>query len=217
MLRNFTAFLVLLISSCVCCAQQDGDDVQSWNEVNLTIGINEKFDLYIPFTARITKDISGLGDFRVGFGFTYKPTKSLAITPFHTFISTKNSRGFFKAENRSALRAVYKFPKSIVDVSHRSQIELRVRSTGTTWRYRPSITVEKALPESIGRGLKVFVTEEPFYDSASGRFSRNRFSGGVGKKLTDEISLDIYYLRQGDNFSQPGTIHVVGTTWKVKL
>ena len=73
------------------------------------------------------------------------------------------------------------------------------------------------MPEHLVKGAKIFVTEEPFYDSASGRFSRNRISGGISKTITKQLILAIYYLRQGDNFGSPGTIHVLGTSWKVNL
>jgi len=185
--------------------------------VNFTVNLNDKFDLFVPLGLRFTKNVSAVTDVRVGLGFTFKPAKSLSITPHHVFIRGRDRSGIFRTENRSILRFVYKFPKAFVEVSHRSQLELRVRHSGTTWRYRPSITVEKALPEHLAKGAKVFVIEEPFYDSASGRFSRNRISGGISKTITRQLALDIYYLRQGDNFGSPGTIHVLGTSWKVKL
>ena len=217
MTRNNLIRLLLICAFSVCASGQSDPDVQSWNEVNITVNLNDKVDLFVPFALRITKNVSTATDVRVGLGFTFKPTKSLSITPHHSFIRARDRRGIFQTENRSILRLVYKFPKAFVDISHRSQLELRVRHSGTTWRYRPSITIEKALPEHLVKGAKIFVTEEPFYDSASGRFSRNRISGWIGKTITRQLTLDIYYLRQGDNFGSPGTIHVLGTSLKVKL
>ena len=201
----------------VCASGQSDPDVQLWNEVNIAVNLNDKVDLFVPFALRIAKNVSTPTDVRVGLGFTFKATKSLSIMPHHSFIRARDRRGIFQTENRSILRLVYKFPKTFVDISHRSQLELRVRHSGTTWRYRPSITIEKALPERLVEGTKVFVTEEPFYDSASGRFSKNRISGGISKTITERLALAIYYLRQGDNFGSPGTVHVLGTSWKVKL
>jgi len=73
------------------------------------------------------------------------------------------------------------------------------------------------LPEKWIRGLKVYVTDEPFYDSAYDRFSRNRLTFGVNKTLSKKLSVDFYYLRQDDRNSHPAVIHVIGTGWKIKL
>lgn len=195
----------------------DNDDLQLWNDTTFTVEINNKIDLYFPLTFRWTKDLTRFNEGRIGAGIILKPTKSIAVTPFYSFIRYRNSAGQFKTEGRYQLRLVYKFPTKGFGLSHRSQVEYRVRPGANTWRYRPSITIEKELPKSFVPGLKIFATEEPFYDSASGRFSRNRFSAGFNKSITKKVSFDIYYLRQGDNFTSPHTVDVIGTGLKVKL
>lgn len=195
----------------------DEDDIQLWNDINITVAINKKVDLYFPITSRFTRDVSRYNEGRVGAGFVVKPHKRLAITPFYVFIRARNSAGVFRTENRLHLRFVYRFPTKKFDLSHRSQLEYRIRATGNTWRYRPSITIEKALPKSVAEGLKVFATEEPFYDSGTGRFSRNRISLGMSKALGKKLSMDLYYLRQDDDSSRLQRLHIIGTGLKVKL
>ncbi len=195
----------------------DNDDLQSWNDIQMTVAVNKKVDLYTALTLRFGKDISRLNDRRIAFGFNFKPTSYLSVMPFYWSITARNSAGQFRNEHRLNLRAVIKFPTKMLGISHRSWFEYRIRSVGNTWRYRPSITVEKELPKKFIDGLKVFATEEPFYDSASGRFSRNRFSIGFNKTLNKKLSFDIFYLRQGDNLSKPGTIDVIGTALKIKM
>lgn len=198
-------------------APPDNDDLQLWNDTSVTVAVDKKIDLYFPLTFRWTKDLTRFNEGRVGFGIAYKPTKAIAVTPFYSFIRYRNSAGQFRTENRYQLRFIYKFPTKGFGLSHRSQIEYRVRPGANTWRYRPSITIEKELPKGFIPGLKIFATEEPFYDSASGRFSRNRFSVGFNKTVTKKVSFDIYYLLQGDNHSSPGTVNVIGTGLKIKL
>lgn len=198
-------------------AATDNDDIQLWNDINIIVAVADKVDLIFPITFRFTKIIGRFNEDRIGAGVIFKPHKRFAITPFYNFIKARNSAGDFRTENRLHLRFVYRFPANHFGLSHRSQFEYRIRSSGNTWRYRPSITFEKALPKSLADGLKVFVTEEPFYDSASGRFSRNRFSFGVNKSVSKNLSLDLYYLRQDDNFSGPGVVHVLGTSWKLQF
>ena len=213
-------FAVVGFASLVGVAQTltvDDNDIQSWNDVAITVPVRPKVDLYFPLTFRFTKDVGRFNEGRIGAGLVFKPTKAFSITPIYTFIQVRNSAGRFTTENRLSLAIGYKFPVKAVGLSHRSQIERRFRSSGNTWRYRPSIKIERSLPKGFVPGLKAFVSEEPFYDSASGRFSRNRLSLGVNKILTKAVSLDIFYLRQDDNFSHPGLVHVIGTTWKVQL
>ena len=195
----------------------DDDDLQSWNDIQLTVGLNKKVDLYSAVTMRFGKNISHLNDGRFSIGFVYKPTARFSFTPFVTLLRARNSAGVFRPEYRMSLRGIYRFPVKGFGLSHRSLFEYRIRPTGNLYRYRPSITFEKDLPEKLVSGLKLFVTEEPIYDSASGRFSRNRFSVGFNKVLSKKLSVDIYYLRQGDNFSTPGTIDVIGSALKIKL
>lgn len=212
-----TVGLAFVAASAQITAILDDDDIQSWNDVGVTVGVNKNIDLYFPVTFRFTRDVSRFNEGRIGAGVVIKPSENFSITPIYTFIRVRNSRRVFTTENRLSLAFGYRFPVKRFSLSHRSQFERRFRATGNTWRYRPSITIGKELPENFVPGLKVFATEEPFYDSASQRFSRNRVTFGVNKTLTKNLSLDLYYMRQDDNFSTPGLLHVIGTTWKVKL
>lgn len=222
LVRIYLLFAVFVLVSVNIALSQttvapDDNDLQSWNDVQLTAKINKKVDLYSLATVQFDKNLKRVKDGRFAIGLTLKPLHSLSITPFVQLLRARNSTGDFKTEYRFTLRAVYRFPVENFGLSHRSQVEYRFRPGQNTWRYRPSVTFEKELPKKFVPGVKVFVTEEPFYDSGSGRFSRNRFSVGINKTLTEKLSLDIYYLRQDDNFSHPASINVIGTSWKIKL
>lgn len=196
---------------------QDDEDIQSWNDVQLTAPLSRQFDLVTSVTMRFGKNITRLNDGRYLIGFAWKPLKALSLTPFYWYIGARNSAGRFRTEHRLNLRAVYKFPVKSFGLSHRSIFEYRMRHTGNTWRYRPSLTFDKGIPENIIPKARFYVTEEPFYDSATSRFSRNRFTVGITKILSKTLSLDIYYMRQNDGFSHPGDLNVAGTSWKIKL
>ena len=211
------AVLLLSVSGLSQNNTADDPDLQSWNDVTITAPLNKKFDLYFPLTLRFGNHIDRLNEARAGAGIVYKPVKQFSAASWYTFIRYRNSQGQFRTENRVTVRGVYKFPFKKVGVSHRSMLELRYRETGNTWRYRPAITIEKGLPETWGKGLKAFVTEDPFYDSASGRFSRNRISGGLSKEVNKHLTVEGYYLRQDDDFSGPRLVHVAGMAWRVRL
>lgn len=194
----------------------DADDNQSWNDVQLTVPMTEKFDFILLGTWRFGKDISRFNERRTGVGYVYKPGKSWSVSPFYQNIVARNSGGRFRQENRLNLRINYRFPFKKIALSHRSGFEYRLRQPRNSWRYRPSLTLEKDVGKIISKS-KIFITEEVFYDSLLKKFSRNRFSVGINRTFTKNLSLDLYYLRQNDGFSVPGDLNVIGTSWKIKL
>ncbi len=217
-------FLVLLLFtfSAIFAAAQTGQlvdeqDFQSWNDVQLTVPMTEKFDFYTAVTMRFGKNVSRLNDGRFAAGIVYKPNKSWSFQPFYWYIQMRNSRGQFGREHRLNLRATYRFPFKKFGLSHRSTFEYRIRKPLNSWRYRPSLTFEKDIPKNLISKSKCFLTEEVFYDSVLKKFSRNRFTVGVTRTLTKRLSLDIYYMRQNDGYSRPGDLNVVGTSFKARL
>lgn len=218
--RFFAAFLFVAGISLFTNAQilpPDDDDVQSWNDIQLTIPVRKKVDLFLTTTYRFGKDLSRFNEGRVGAGIGVKLLKSFTATAGNTFIKSRTLTGSFRRENRYHLAGTYKFPFKKFGLSHRSQYEYRDLGPVKEWRYRPSITFEKTLPESWISKTTFFVTEEPFYSSATGNFARNRLSLGLKKTFNRHFSMDVYFLRQNDRFSIPGDLNVIGTAWKFKL
>lgn len=197
----------------------DHDDTQSWNDVQLAIPLHKKVDLLLQGTARIGQNITRFNEGRAGAGFAFKLGHGLTIGPGYQYIESRNTAGQFRTEHRVILRAVYKLPLKFhgLEFSHRSQYEYRSRFSGDHWRYRPSITIERKLPENFLAGSKLFITEEPFYSSLTKSWLRNRLSAGVSKAVNDHLTLEVYYLRQNDGVSIPGDLHVIGTNWKFNL
>lgn len=216
-LKFFLTVVILIAGQSLASAQTNDEDLQSWNDLQITVPINKKFDAVFMATARIGSNISKLVEGRGGGGIVWKINKAFSLSPAYIYIETRNSRGQFHTEHRFVFNGKYKFPVKAFGLSHRSQFEYRVRSSGNNWRYRPSITVEKDLPKSFIPRAKIFVTEEPFYISTTGKFSRNRFSVGINKTINSKFSLDVYYLRQNDGYAHPGDLNVIGTSWKIKL
>ena len=195
----------------------DDEDIQSWNDVQLTIPISKQFDFYTALTLRFGKNVTRLNDGRYAVGIVYKPSKSWSFQPFYWFIDARNSRSQFKAEHRLNLRVGYRFPFKRFGLSHRSAFEYRRRQPQNSFRYRPSLTFDKDIPKSIVPKAKFFISDEIFYDSILNKFSRNRFSIGITKTITKKLSLDLYYMRQNDGYSRPGDLNVIWTSWKIKL
>ncbi|CAN5356897.1 hypothetical protein BH20ACI2_BH20ACI2_21300 [soil metagenome] len=216
-------FLMILLSAALPAAitaqstAPDDEDIQSWNDFQLTIPVHKKVELYLTTTYRFGENLSRFNEGRVGAGIGIKIYKAFSTAAGYNYIESRSSSGRFRTEHRYHVNGVYKFPFKKFSLSHRSQYEYRVRSSINAWRYRPSLTFEKALPEKLLSKAKFFVTEEPFYVSATGKFSRNRFSFGIKKTVNEHLAVDIHYLRQNDGFSHPGDLNVIGTSWKFNL
>ena len=211
------AAVLFAISTARGQAAVDDSDIQSWNEVVVTARISKSVDLYAAGTFWFGKNISRVQEARASLGLTFKLNPRLTFTPFVTAMKTRTFVGVLVPEYRINLRGVYKFPVKHFGLSHRSHYEYRFRTLGNTWRYAPLLTADRRLPKSFAPGMKVFVTEEPYYDSASHRFSRNRFSVGISKVVDKHLSFDVFYLRQDDTFSHPFDINVIGTNFRIGL
>ena len=69
------------------------DDVQSWNDLQVTVPLSKKLDVFGQATFRFGQDISRVNDRRLAFGFVWKPHKLLSVSPFYWNITMRNSRG----------------------------------------------------------------------------------------------------------------------------
>ena len=212
-------FLILVVS-CAGAVQaqvQEDDDNQSWNDLQLTVPLSKHFDLQTRVTMRFGKNITRLNDGRFLIGVVWKPTRSLSVSPYFWLINARNALGRFREEQRLNLSASYRFPFKSFGLTHRSIVERRLRRPLNTWRYRAYLTFEKDLPKRIMPGTKFFVGDEIFYDSGTKRFSRNRFAIGINKTLSEELSVDVFYMRQNDGFSRPGDLNVIWVAWRIKM
>ena len=108
-----STFLLLLLSVGTF-AQQDDEDVQSWNDVQVTVPLNKKVDLTLYGTLRLGSNLKQFSEGRVGAGIGFKLNKAFSISPQYLAIAARNTAGHFHDEHRFSLRGTYKFPtKSI--------------------------------------------------------------------------------------------------------
>ena len=83
---------------------QDEEDNQSWNDLQLTLPVNDYFEFNTAVTMRLGKNITRVNDSRWAFGFTVKPNKAFSIQPFYWHIRARNAISQFKTEHRLNLR-----------------------------------------------------------------------------------------------------------------
>lgn len=213
--------VALLIGTAVVASAQavpDRSDTQSWNDVQLTVPLSKKVDLVTKLTLRFGNNVTEFAENRILFGFAFKPVKNLTITPFYWQVHSRNLRtGKYSDEHQLDVAAVYRLPVGKYGLTHRSTYEYRMLPSGNSWRYRALAGVDRSLPKKWIKNSKVFATAEVFYDSKPREWTRTRFSVGISRKLTKQLTLDLFYLRQNDGHSHPGDLNVIGTTWKMHL
>ncbi|MBX3283206.1 MAG: DUF2490 domain-containing protein [Acidobacteria bacterium] len=213
-----TAILFFLPTFIIGQSAPDRSDTQSWNDFRLTVPLSKKVDLVTQFSLRFGSNLTKFAENRILFGFAFKATKNLTITPFYWQANTKNpTTGKISAEHQLDVAALYRLPIGKYGLTHRSTYEYRMRTSGNSWRYRALAGIDRSLPRKWIKDTKVFATAEAFYDSKPEKWSRSRFTVGVSRRLTKLLTLDLFYTRQNDGYSHPGDLNVIGTAWKVHL
>jgi hypothetical protein len=192
-------------------------DVQQWNDVQIAVPVTKDIDFNLLGTIRIGRDISRAVDERIGVAFTYRGGKYLSFTPSFLHVGMQPFEGRKVWENRLAFATTLRFQVEKFRLSDRNLFERRWRHPGVpSTRYRNRFQIEHPVGSDKMR-LSVFASDEVFYDWSVDRWVRNRFAAGVSKVLSGNLTLDVYYLRQNDGVSRPGDLHVIGTTWRIRL
>lgn len=223
---RFVACLLFIICGVSLAAAQRSpvpiapqDDTQNWNDVQLTVPLNNRFDLLINGQARVGNELRDFADARAGVGAAFKASKHLTfLTGYTRILSRQPVTARRTLEHRLNFAATVRFPKlEKLIITDRNLVERRLfDSRPNTTRYRNRLQVER--PFRVGNfPLQLFVSDEVFYDSGTKAWSRNRFTIGGGHSFNKHFTGELYYMRQSDGRSRPGDLHVVGTSLRFRL
>jgi Protein of unknown function (DUF2490) len=209
--------LTLAYSTVFAQSTQPETDTQAWNDVQFSVPVTKDIDFNLYGTIRFGRDLSRAVDERIGVGFTFRAGKYLSFAPTYLHIGMQPFEGRKVWENRLSFPATLRFQAGKFRLIDRNLFERRYRHPGApSTRYRNRFQVEHPIGNDKMK-LSLFASDEIFYDWGVDRWVRNRFAAGVTKVLNSNVTLDIYYLRQNDGLSRPGDLHVIGTTWRIKL
>lgn len=214
LLISLTVFLFSSNALFQTTSTPEEKDFQSWNDIQITVPINKKTDFILTGTFRFGENVQKLVDRRIAIAFNYKITDWLSVQPVFTNIVTTPRTGSRRVENRPSFAATYKFPFKKFTLTDRSLFERRLRSPENSTRYRNRLQLE--IPLKKFYDTRVFTSDEIFYDWSLKKWSRNRFTIGLGKNFTKNFDLDVFYMRQNDGTTRPGDLNVIGTTFKIR-
>jgi hypothetical protein len=223
---RFVFCVLLIICSIPLAASQSStapvapeDDTQNWNDVQLTVPLNKRFDFLINAQLRTGNKLRDFAEARAGVGATFKPSKHLSLLSGYARVFSRQPITARRTlEHRFSFAATVHFPRlEKLIITDRNLVERRLfNSRPDTVRYRNRLQVER--PFCIaGVPLQLFVSDEVFYDSAAKAWTRNRFTAGGGHSFNKHLTGELYYMRQSDGRSRPGDLHVIGTFLKLRL
>jgi hypothetical protein len=195
------------------------DDTQNWNDVQLSVPINNRIDLLINAQVRAGNDLRDLAEARAGLGAAFKAGKYLTLTPSYFRILLRQPVTARRTlEHRFNFAATVRLPQiEKLIITDRNLVERRLFNTRpSTVRYRNRLQVER--PFRIGKvGVQLFISDEVFYDSGARAWTRNRFTIGGSRAFNNHLTGELYYMRQWDGRSRPGDLHVIGTNLRFRL
>ena len=210
---------LLLFESCVFAqvTLPSQTDTQLWNDVQIAVPVTKDIDFNILGTIRIGRNVSRPVDERIGVGATFRLGRYVTLAPTYLHIGMQPFARRRVWENRLSFPVTLRFQAGKFRLADRNMFERRLRSGAVdATRYRNRFQVEHPIgPKRMN--LSLLLSEEVFYDWSVNDWVRNRFGIGISRPLNKNITLDVYYLRQNDGRSVPGDLHVIGTTWRIKL
>ena len=210
---------VLLVFTGEVCGQSGvpQTDTQNWNDVYLSVPVAGPVDFIIQGTIRNGRNITRPVDERLGLGFSIKVGKYLTVIPNYLHIGVQPFEGRRGFENRLSINSTIRFPVGGFTFADRNIFERRLRHPGIdATRYRNRLQIDHPIGPAKKK-ISLFVSDEVFYDWSFNAWVRNRAAIGVTKVWNKHVTLDLYYMRQNDARSFPGDLHIIGTTWRLKL
>lgn len=192
-------------------------DTQSWNDVQLTVPLNQKVDFLIQGTVRIGGNLTKAVDERWGFGFNYKLNKYVTLNELYFHREAKPPNGRQEHEDRLTLGATLRVPIKKFTLIDRNWFERRWRQSQVdAWRYRNAVLLEH--PFKIGKTkFTLAIGDEVFYDWSLHVWVRNRFAVGASHAFNKHFTLYVYGMRQNDGRSRPGDLNIIGTAMRFRL
>ena len=191
-------------------------DFQQWTNVAVAWQVKPKLTITTFGEVHLGNDVSQFDQEIVSAGVTYSPRHWVSVGTGYLYLHASAALSGLNHENRIYGEITFNAPafhKFLL--SDRVRPELRWEQTpagGTfTQRYRNRVSVER--PINIReREYSPFVMWEKFYNSNVKAWSRTRYYAGATVPLHGRASLQVYYMRQNDQFSRPFHKNAVGAS-----
>jgi hypothetical protein len=192
-------------------------DFESWNDIQIAIPMTKKIDYTLQLTGRFGDNVTQIVDLRYGVGWVFRPNKYLSFNPFYFHREARPPNGRHESEDRITLGTTVRIPIRKFTLADRNYFERRWRDPQVNaWRYRNRLQLEH--PFQIEKHkFTWFISDEVFYDWSLHVWPRNRASAGITHPFNKHVTLELYYTRQNDGHTRPGDLHIIWSTWRIRL
>ncbi len=224
----FCAFMIVIGSAFHASSQAPHTDFQIWNETTFVKPILKTKDKKGKDVARLSLLFFGtirLGqnraypvDRRVGAGFDLRLNENFSITPTYLYRGGEPGRGRDEFEHRIRFDLTFSKKFKHVAIKNRDRVEYRARnSRSDVVRFRNKFTFQVPIKKDGAEWFVPFVATEPYYDFSAKSWNAHEFSAGIGKKLSNNVSAEFFYVRRDNRTGAPRHINAVGANFKIVL
>lgn len=220
--------LGLVLSITQSSQAQSDTDFQVWNETSLIFPVvkekdkdgkeSDKLSLIVLGTLRLGQNRLFPVDGRVGAGFDLKLNKYWSFSPTYVYRRGEPVRDKKEFEHRLRFDVSVGHKWKNFSLKDRNRLEYRVRhGRDDSVRYRNRLTFAFPVRHKDKEIFSPFVSNEVYYDITAKDFTTNEIQAGITRKLADNVSADIFYIRRDTNSGDIRHINGIGTNIKITI
>jgi len=220
---NFARGLFLLVvfaaitPSALAQSQFPSHDTEIWNDDLVRIGL-PKGELLLDLGPQT--DFGAYYQFRAGAGYSIRPlrkensgtTFQISVTPRYDYYHKAKTPILTETENRFLGEITPSLSTHDWTIKDRNRGEARFIDGNLNWRYRNRIEVRH--PAHLF-ALDALARYEFFYAPSVSGWREGRLMAGAARHISENMSTEIYYLRQWGASSAPFTINGLGVDLNV--
>ena len=203
-------------------------DFQVWNETTLVVPVvkerdksgkeSDRLSLIFLGAIRLGQNRLYPAELRAGAGFDLKLTKYWSFSPTYIYRRGEPIRDRKEYEHRLRFDLTVGEKWKHFSIKDRSRIEYRIRnSRADSVRYRNKFTFAFPVRHKDQEIFSPYVSDEVYYDFTAKEFTTNEISVGISRKLSKNVSTDIFWLRRDFSSGQIRFLNAVGANLKIRI
>lgn len=200
-MKNYSILIVL----CWFNLNFSQNSLGSWNIINATVSLNEKWAIFGEGQIRSLSFYNEFHYYEVKAGTTFKLNKNFSFTSGFGSYNTFSEGGNFETpmqnkEIRTWLQINNKNQLEFFVIDHRYRAEQRFTSNGyrNRFRYRVAATVPLNNKKLLPKTYYFQAWNEVFFTDKEPYFERNRLFLGGGYEVSKNLALQMGYIHQFD-------------------
>ncbi len=211
--RLLIGCLVLMLFADRATAQSPpAKDFQQWTQVAADWQVKPRLTVTTFGEIHIGNDVSQFDQEIVSAGISYSLSKWVVLGTGYLYLHANPKLSGISYENRIYGEVTFnapRFHKFLLSDRVRPELRWEQAPTGGTFtqRYRNRVTLERPIKK-----YSLFVMWEKFYNANVEAWSRTRYYGGVTRKVGERRSIQVYFMRQNDQYSRPFHKNAIGAS-----